>query len=193
MKTFVIGDVHGSYDQLQNLLNKIRPNLRQDRLVMLGDYIDRGPDSYLTVRSLMELQNTFDSSHVALLRGNHEQMAIDFIQDGCSAFLWNGGEKTLKDFGRNGDDLANYISFFKTLPPYFEDEHFVYVHGGIRPGISLCQQAEEDLLWLREEFYLNPMTGEKTVIFGHTPTCNINGTWHPFITDGCIGIDTGCV
>ena len=193
MKTFVIGDVHGSYTQLCSLLKKIKLNLKHDRLVMLGDYIDRGPDSYRTLRRLIELQETFGKQRVILLRGNHEQMAIDYLQHGDSIFLYNGGKVTLADFSKNGDALANYLSFFKQLPTFFEDKQFIYVHGGIRHGVKLSKQDDQDLLWLREEFYLNPAVEDKTVIFGHTPTLNITGEPYPFFAPGRIGLDTGCV
>ena len=193
MNTFVIGDVHGSFQQLASLLDVIKPNLKRDRLIMLGDYIDRGPNTYLTVKKVMSLQKTFGEKQVVLLRGNHEQMAIDYYQNGHHNFFFNGGDRTVKDFKRHNDDLGNYLEFFKSLPTYFEDEHFIYVHGGIRHGIKLSEQRESDLLWIREEFYMNQSGGQKTVIFGHTPTFTINGTYRPFVGTNCIGIDTGCV
>lgn len=192
-KTFVIGDVHGCSSELDFLLCSIKPNLKKDRLVMLGDYIDRGPDSCGTVHRLMRLQKVFGKEHVVLLRGNHEQMAIDYYRNGSSSFLWNGGTETLKSFARNNEDLEEYIDFFEELPLYFEDEHFIYVHGGIRPGAALSEQTESDLLWLREEFIFSPERIFKPVIFGHTPTRWINGTWEPFISEDRIGVDTGCV
>ena len=72
MKKFVIGDVHGNYEELMDLLDKINPNLRQDKLIYLGDYIDRGPQSYKVIRFLIDLQNKYGKEHVVLLRGNHE-------------------------------------------------------------------------------------------------------------------------
>ena len=97
---------------------------------MLGDYIDRGPDSYRTLRRLIELQETFGKQRVILLRGNHEQMAIDYLQHGDSIFLYNGGKVTLADFSKNGDALANYLSFFKQLPTFFEDSYMYTAASG---------------------------------------------------------------
>ena len=99
----------------------------------------------------------------------------------------------MADFQKHGDDLVNYEGFLQGLPCYFEDEHFVYVHGGIRHGIRLSQQKAADLLWLREEFFRNPASEKKPVIFGHTPTRSITGAWKPFILRNRIGIDTGCI
>ena len=195
MKTFVIGDIHGCFEQLQKLLKVINPDLKKDRLIMLGDYIDRGPNSYLTLQKVSNLQKKFGDQHVVLLRGNHEQMALDYLHNPTFSSNWryNGGDSTLADFRKHGVDLANYEDFLQGLPCYFEDDHFVYVHGGIRQGIRLSQQKASDLLWLREEFFLNPASETKPVIFGHTPTRTITGAWKPFIRQNRIGIDTGCI
>ncbi len=192
-KTFVIGDVHGCLEELDRLLTQIQPNLKQDRLVMLGDYIDRGPHSCQVVSKLMQLQQQFGKEHVVLLRGNHEQMAIDYYENGNSCFLYNGGQATLRSFVNNGEDLAHHIDFFQGLPLYFEDDHFIYVHGGIKHGCAMEEQIESDLLWIREEFFLTSQREEKTVIFGHTPTNTITGRYDPFFGHGRIGIDTACV
>ena len=195
MKTFVIGDIHGCFDHLQKLLEVINPDLKKDRLIMLGDYIDRGPNSYLTLKKVINLQKEFGDHHVVLLRGNHEQMALDYISNPNYRSNWhcNGGDSTLADFQKHGDDIASYEGFLQRLPCYFEDEHFVYVHGGIRQGIRLSQQKASDLLWIRDEFFLNPSSETKPVIFGHTPTRTITGAWKPFIQQNRIGIDTGCI
>ena len=193
MKTFVIGDVHGCSDQLEELLEVIRPDLTQDRLIMLGDYIDRGPQCHQALQTVIKLQRTFGREQVILLRGNHEQMAIDYLERNDCSYLNNGGGITLADFRKHGDSLANYLDFFKNLPTHFEDDHCIYVHAGIRPGISLAKQDDSDLLWIRSDFYGHPATESKTVVFGHTPTRNLNQTWQPYMNNGKIGIDTGCV
>ena len=192
MKKFVIGDVHGNYEELMDLLDKINPNLRQDQLIYLGDYIDRGPQSYKVIRFLIDLQNNYGKEHVVLLRGNHEDMAIENIEHG-RIDCFNGYDITFMDFIKNNDSIENYYEFFKGLPLYYEDESFIYVHGGIRPGIAMERQEKNDLLWIREEFFKSSLTFIKPVIFGHTPTNNIIGTYSPFIKKDRIGIDTGIV
>lgn len=192
MSKFVIGDIHGSYNQLRALLQKINPDLKKDTLIFLGDYIDRGYSSYRVIKLLMDLQQRYGNDKVVLLRGNHEQMAIDNIKRGYYG-SFNGFDTTVKDFIRNGEVVEDYLEFFEGLPLYHEDEDFIYVHGGIRPGISIEDQKEEDLLWIREEFFNSSMTFDKTVIFGHTPTEYLTGSWTPFIMKDRIGIDTGCV
>lgn len=190
MKKFVIGDVHGNYEELMDLLDKINPNLRQDKLIYLGDYIDRGPQSYKVIRFLIDLQNNYGKEHVVLLRGNHEDMAIENIEHG-SIDCFNGYDITFMDFIKNNDSIENYYEFFKGLPLYYEDESFIYVHGGIKPGIAMEKQDDYDLLWIREEFFESSLTFIKPVIFGHTSTNNIIGTFSPFIKKDRIGIDTG--
>ncbi|MBP7222340.1 MAG: serine/threonine protein phosphatase [Sedimentibacter sp.] len=192
MKKFVIGDVHGNYEELMDLLDKINPNLRQDKLIYLGDYIDRGPQSYKVIRFLIDLQNKYGKEHVVLLRGNHEDMAIENIEHG-RIDCFNGYDITFMDFIKNNDSIENYYEFFKGLPLYYEDESFIYVHGGIKPGIAMEKQDDYDLLWIREEFFESSLTFIKPVIFGHTPTINIIGTFSPFIKKDRIGIDTGIV
>lgn len=192
MKKFVIGDIHGSYRQLDNLLNKISPDLCKDKLIFLGDYIDRGPESYRVIKLLMSLQENFGKNHVVLLRGNHEQMAINNIYSGFRGTS-NGYSATLRDFEKNGEKIEDYLEFFSSLLLCHEDDNYIYVHGGIRPGISLDNQNKNDLLWIRGEFYNSPETFKKPVIFGHTPTVYLTGGWTPFIRKDRIGIDTGCV
>jgi len=192
MKKFVIGDVHGNYEELMDLLDKINPILRQDKLIYLGDYIDRGPQSYKVIRFLIDLQNKYGKEHVVLLRGNHEDMAIENIEHG-RIDCFNGYDITFMDFIKNNDSIENYYEFFKGLPLYYEDESFIYVHGGIKPGIAMEKQDDYDLLWIREEFFESSLTFIKPVIFGHTPTINIIGTFSPFIKKDRIGIDTGIV
>lgn len=192
MRKFVIGDIHGSYMQLVDLLNKVNPNFYLDKIIFLGDYIDRGPNSYEVIQLLINLQKKYGKEHIVLLRGNHEQMAIDNINRGYSGFS-NGYDATVRDFIKNGDSVENYLEFFKSLQLYYEDESFIYVHGGIRPGVSMENQSKQDLLWIREEFFESSLTFEKPVIFGHTPTDYITGAWTPYIKKDRIGIDTGCV
>ena len=78
-------------------------------------------------------------------------MAISNIKSGFIDYN-NGYDTTYRDFARNNDSIENYLEFFNNLPLYYEDDNFIYVHGGIRPGISLNKQKEIDLLWIRKEF-----------------------------------------
>lgn len=192
MRKFVIGDIHGNYKELIYLLKTVNPSFKQDKLIFLGDYIDRGPESYNVIKLLINLQENYGKEHISLLRGNHEQMALDNIKYNRMDFQ-NGYDKTYKDFIKNKDNIKNYIDFFNNLPFYQEDESFIYVHGGVRPGVTMEKQDERDLLWIREEFFESSTTFIKPVIFGHTPTFNIHGTYAPLMRKDRIGIDTGLV
>jgi len=175
-------------------MDKITPDLAHDRLIMLGDYIDRGYQSYEMIRDIRALQEQYGNHHVILLRGNHEQMAIDYCKYGDWNYLINGGNTTIKSLRLHHDCLENHIEFFQELPLYYEDDYFIYVHAGMKPGISLSRQSEFDLLWIREEFYDQQYTAEKNIIFGHTPTFYIaDNRFHPLTIHNKIALDTGCV
>ncbi|MEL1135040.1 metallophosphoesterase family protein [Desulfitobacterium sp. THU1] len=193
MNAYVIGDIHGCYHEFKRLLGRIKPDLTTERLILLGDYIDRGTQSWEVVKEIISLLEMFGRDHVVPLRGNHEQMAIDYILCKGKSFLYNGGKETIKSFARHGDYLGDYLEFFTSMPLYVEDEKFIYVHGGIRQGVSLSNQSSEDMLWLRDEFYEYPNTTDKTVIFGHTPTYYINKTDQPAEIFNNYALDTGCV
>jgi len=193
-KIFAVGDVHGCLEKLEHLMEKIRPDRRQDILVFLGDYIDRGPDSRGVVDFILELRETHDS--VICLMGNHEEMLLDYIRDHSNRNLYfiNGGRATLRSYGldpesavREEDIPEDHLRFFKTLLLYYETADYLFVHAGLRPGIPLDKQDREDLLWIRGEFLFGPGNLEKTVIFGHTPFRQ------PFENKRRIGIDTGAV
>ncbi|MEQ8200686.1 MAG: metallophosphoesterase family protein [Syntrophomonadaceae bacterium] len=193
MKTLVVGDIHGCLDELLNLLDQARPDLTAGRLVLLGDYIDRGPRSYEVVQHLRGLRDKYGPDHVVMLRGNHEQMAIDFREHGDRLWHYNGSRSTRMSLEANGASLGELVRFFKTLPLYYQDEHFIYVHAGLRPGVKLDRQSEYDLLWIREGFYARSWDFGKRVVFGHTPVSYIGGGDDPIIWPHMIALDTGCV
>lgn len=193
MKTLVIGDTHGCLDELQILLDSAAPNLTNDRLILLGDYIDRGPKSYELLEYLQVLQNTYGRNRVVMLRGNHEQMAIDYMNKYDSNWFWNGGKGTVRSFSNKQSNINDVVKIFESLPLSFTDNHFIYVHAGLRPGINLKDQRASDMLWIREEFYQSSFDFGKTVIFGHTPTSYINGKYYPVVMRNKIALDTACV
>ena len=194
-KIYAVGDIHGCLDKLKKLMDKIKPIDESDTLIFLGDYIDRGPDSKGVVECLLELKDTL--RHLVCLRGNHEEMFLDYIQrqqKNRDIYFLNGGKSTLKSYGLRThaplDESAlpeGHLRFFKSLLYYYETEDYIFVHAGLRCGIPLAQQDKEDLVWMREDFFSGPCEFEKTVVFGHTPFRR------PFM-DACrIGIDTGAV
>lgn len=193
MKTFVIGDIHGCYEEFEKLVEKININFKEDRLVLLGDYIDRGDNSFEVVEKIIALEKEYGKDNIILLKGNHELMAIDFFEGKGSCYLYNSGNTTIKEYKSHNRQLEEHIGFFKGLRNYYQDEHYIYVHGGIKPGVDLQEQEIFDLLWIREEFYLSTDKCSKGVIFGHTPTIFINSTYYPININGNMALDTECV
>ncbi len=186
-RLLAIGDIHGCLDQLRDLIRQI--NLQpEDRIVFLGDYIDRGPDSAGVVEYLLELEQ--HCPRCVFLRGNHEQMFLEVLSGGePTMFLHNGGDKTLQSYrSRELWPLPEeHRRFFSGLDCLYETADFIFVHAGLRPGIPVHEQLEQDLLWIRHEFIDSNYDWGKTVVFGHTPLAE------PYCANRRIGLDTGCV
>jgi serine/threonine protein phosphatase 1 len=193
-RTFVIGDVHGCRQALSRLLAELKPNPRRDTLVFLGDYIDRGPESKQVLSTLLDLRRSY--RRLVALKGNHEQMLLDYLAGlDHELFLSAGGVETLESYGIvNFSDVwtqtilpAEHLDFLRTLRCYWEDGQHIYVHAGLQPGVPLCRQSPEWLLWGREGFIDSDYNFGKLVIYGHTP-------WRtPRVQANKIGIDTGAV
>jgi serine/threonine protein phosphatase 1 len=192
---YAIGDIHGSLEALERLMEKINPDLQQDRLLFVGDYIDRGPQSKGVVDYLIRLKNLAPPGQIICLKGNHEAMFLDFLQGReKSLFLFNGGQETLLDYwGTSWLTPENLVlppdhqQFYQELQLFHEKADYIFVHGGLKPGVPLADQQEDDLLWIRGEFITSQEDFGRRVIFGHTPFKQ------PLIMPNKIGIDTGAV
>ena len=189
---FAIGDIHGCYDQLLALIDKIPINFKRDTLVFMGDYIDRGPQSVEVVDYLINLEKRIPG--IIFLKGNHEDMLEKYL-DGTDRFtyLLNGGQQTLDSYlSRSAQSGTHPIppehrEFFKSLRLFYETEDYIFVHAGLRPKVSMDSQDTEDLLWIRDKFIHTRYDFGKPVIFGHTPL------GEPLVESNKIGIDTGAV
>ncbi|MEN8686501.1 MAG: metallophosphoesterase family protein [Desulfuromonadales bacterium] len=182
-----VGDIHGCLAQLTELMERVKPT-SADRVVFLGDYVDRGPDSAGVIDYLIEFAAIFPKT--VFLRGNHEQMFLDYLDGQDSAmFLINGGRKTLDSYRdrRMWPIPTSHRRFFESLEHSFESEHHIFVHAGLRPGIPLAEQADFDMLWIRHEFLESDFDWGKAIVYGHTPR------QEPLLGDHRIGVDTGCV
>jgi serine/threonine protein phosphatase 1 len=106
---YAVGDIHGCLNRLEMLLDEVQPDLEQDILLFVGDYIDRGPDSRRVVDYVLGLQQRHPREHVVCLKGNHEAMLLDFLQGReRELFLFNGGMSTLRDYwGNDWDRIRN--------------------------------------------------------------------------------------
>lgn len=156
-----IGDIHGCVHTLKDLLNRVSYSSQTDTLVFIGDYIDRGYFSYEVVDMLIKLQHQVGKDKVVCLRGNHEQMAIDAYRHGNYP-LWyrNGGRSTEYSFEKNGQDLANAVSWFETLPLVYDTPEIIFCHAGLSYPL-LQDNSQEDLLQRNEKskLYLDTHQG----------------------------------
>jgi serine/threonine protein phosphatase 1 len=186
-RLLAIGDIHGCLRQLETLLARVAPT-EQDQVVFLGDYVDRGPESAGVIDYLIDFRRTFPAT--IFLRGNHEQMFAGYLagQD-PSVFLLNGGLKTLASYHNRGKwpIPQAHRDFLDSLVNYYQTGDFIFVHAGLRPGLTLAEQDEMDLLWIRQEFINSDFDWGKPVVFGHTPLEK------PRLTETRLGLDTGCV
>ena len=190
--TYVIGDIHGCYDKLIALMNKINIDLDSEKLVFLGDYIDRGPDSYEVVDYLINLKKKYPD--IVFIKGNHEEMLEKYISETDRfTYLINGGQQTLESYSRyykpTDDSLIpdEHFEFFESLVLYQETDHYIFVHAGLRKNVPLEKQKPEDMLWIRKNFIQSNYDFGKQVVFGHTPLPE------PLLQPNKIGIDTGAV
>jgi serine/threonine protein phosphatase 1 len=204
---YAVGDIHGEVGKLDALLGKL-PLEAGDRLVFLGDYVDRGFGSRAVVDRLIALRG---SHECVFLLGNHESMFLDFLgwRDpayfGGEAFLINGGDRTLASYGYFEDaDLekrfelpADHQQFFRDLVLHHLEGDYLFVHAGLGLdqlhetdlGYALRRARVEDLLWSRIAGDLPHRFGV-TIVYGHTPRPDLCVRWNePF----SIGIDTGAV
>lgn len=214
MKTFVIGDVHGRRKQLNLLTGMLPREPETDTLVFLGDLIDRGIDAPGVVSDVIALHREAPE-HVICLRGNHEQMMLDFLDEGATIWLTpvTGGERTFEqytggpplitreeDYDTTRLQLAEsippeHLEFIRRTPFYHEDDYALYVHAGLDHGKHPRDTRPQQLLWTRDkDFYINYRG--KPCLFGHTPTPFLPlrgrvGRHGIYIFHSAIGIDTG--
>ncbi|MEE8110057.1 MAG: metallophosphoesterase family protein [bacterium] len=195
-KLYAVGDIHGSFEQLTRLVETV-PFAPEDRIVFIGDYIDRGPDSRGTVEFLLGFREKFP--RCVFLRGNHEDILEDFLRGSVQypegVYQMNGGAETLASYEVDplgavgaGDFPADHLKFLFETALMHREDGFLFVHAGVRPGVPLEDQTPQDMLWIREEFFLRKHSLDLTVVFGHTPLREIFQNL-PY----AIGIDTGAV
>jgi len=197
MGVFAIGDLHACPEELDVLLDALRPG-GTDTLVFLGDYVDRGPEARVLIERLLRLRE--EGPETVFLRGNHEDMLLDYLGFPgryADAYRANGGMPTLVSYGVprgvRGEAAAAllpvaHLQFLLDLRSMYESGRFLFVHAGIRPGVPLADQDEEDLLWIREESFARWHDLPYTVVYGHTPQREVHLALPYYI-----GLDTGLV
>lgn len=201
---YAIGDIHGRLDKLDALLRAL-PLAPGDRLVFLGDYVDRGPASAGVVDRLVELADVVPCT---FLLGNHESMFLDYLgwrgpsYFGSDVFLANGGDTTLASYGFGTEPEAarlpaKHEAFYRALRLHHVEGAYVFVHAGLGKTLARAGDIEwalhharvEELLWDRTQTDVQHDLGV-TVVYGHTPRPDFQVRWNlPY----SIGIDTGAV
>ncbi|MFA3919184.1 metallophosphoesterase family protein [Ruegeria hyattellae] len=191
---YAIGDIHGQLDELHRALSLIESDGGPDaRIVFLGDYVDRGPDSRAVIDLLIEGQQV-RRNWITLL-GNHDRMFAWFMEEVprhdphlLVGYHWLhdrlGGIETLQSYGVTFEEPTRledlhatakeiipqaHVDFLRGLQPMFETPDLAFVHAGIRPGVPLAQQNENDLVWIRQSFHTCLEPHPKLIVHGHTP------------------------
>jgi serine/threonine protein phosphatase 1 len=205
-RVYAIGDIHGRLDLLERAIAAIHRDvetLGEGALtVTLGDYIDRGPASRGVIEVLAA--NPFPTPYVAL-KGNHEALLQGFLTDPAIGDHWRrlGGLETLHSYGVPVGDLmigknfaeaalrlrdampSAHIEFLRSLKMSLDHGKYFFCHAGVRPGIALAKQSDDDLLWIRDLFLNSALDFGKIVVHGHTPAAA------PEMRPNRINIDTG--
>jgi serine/threonine protein phosphatase 1 len=207
IRIYAVGDMHGCADLLFKLFRRVDDDLKARPIaesvqVFLADYIDRGSNSRQVIDLLIARRQGHD---IVLLKGNHEDCALRFFSDPTVLSAWKniGGLSTIRSYGvtpTRGEDLQSPEELAAALYHSMPDNHrrllyglalsftcgdFFFVHAGVRPGIPLYEQSEQDLLWIREDFLLHEEDFGKVIVHGHTPARE------PEIRPNRINIDTG--
>lgn len=196
--TFIIGDIHGCNRTFQALLEQL--NLGEaDQLILLGDYIDRGPDSKGVIDTIFSLREA--GQEVLCLRGNHEQLLLDALEDAGDLEMWliNGGRQTMASFGadRPRDIPQAYIDFFKSTLLFHEAGTCLCVHGGLDFFKPNPLEDARALLWARR-WYSDidyNWLGNRIIVHGHTPTPieSIREQGKNLDQQRYLNLDNGCV
>ncbi|CAN5894237.1 metallophosphoesterase family protein [soil metagenome] len=208
---YAVGDIHGRLDAFETLLHAVAQDalasapIHRPMLVLLGDYVDRGPASAQVIDRILKLRSE-PAFEVRALKGNHEEALLEFYEEPGFGPTWveHGGSATLASYGVQPPAMRTDVeawevarlAFHQALPAAHKDFYeslelmiqvgaYAFVHAGVRPGVPLARQVERDLLWIRAEFLQSTARFEKIIVHGHTPT------EEPQITGRRIGVDTG--
>lgn len=194
-KQFAISDIHGCTRTLEKLvLDKI--SLRKhDMLYLLGDYINKGPDSKGVIDFIFKLRDS--GYQVKCLRGNHEQYLLDgFIYSWEEiAFSSRGGKETLESFSAKTiqEIPSKYLVFIKSLPFYFELENHLLIHAGLNFDLADPYRDDYSMLNIRNMDFELERTGGKRIIHGHVPKSFLEISQKLEKKWNHISIDAGCV
>lgn len=206
-QTIVIGDIHGGYKALQQLMSRISPS-KDDRLIFLGDYVDGWSESAQVISYLIQLETDHDC---VFIKGNHDVWCEDWLANGKPADEWltRGGISTIDSYnGVELKDKERHLDFFKRLRNYFLDnENRLYIHAGFTSMHGTDKERDETnfnmdrTLWemaltmdkrIRKDSRIYPkrLLLYKEIYIGHTPTLNYD-VMEPMQGCNVWNIDTG--
>lgn len=194
-RVFVISDIHGCFNTFYELVIKEIDLHKDDRLVLLGDYIDRGEESREVIDFIIDLIETgFD---IIPLRGNHEQMLLDAYNETTMQSLWfmNSGMTTLASFeiGDISELDGKYIDFFTSLEYYLVSGNMIFVHAGFNDKIADPFTDVNTMIWECSREYTHNIFKGKTIIHGHRPRTIDDVIRLLSKKSNVIPVDTGCV
>ena len=181
MKTFVIGDIHGSYKALLQCFERSAFDYSEDRLIVLGDICDGYSQVDRCIDELLKVKRCH------CIVGNHDQWALKWAEFGWKENIWlsQGGRSTMESYG-GGPMLQAHVDFLNTASFWFECENRVFVHGGFDPQKPISLQNKEAFVWdrtlidhARKVNAINPdyqFSEYKEIYLGHTPTLNLDST-----------------
>jgi len=168
-RILAIGDIHGNFTKLKNLWDKVKFDKENDLLIFLGDYIDRGKENKKVLEFIL---NISEEKNVICLRGNHEQMMLEYIFNDNDLWIPNGGNTTIKELSKDEEFFKKTVHFCSQLKLSYKinvnDKVFFFCHAGVNGKHDLDSQDESDLIWIRNEFIYN-YNGDDVIIVGHTP------------------------
>ena len=192
-RTFIIGDVHGCPKTLEGLISTFENLNQKDRIIFLGDLIDRGPDSKSVLDIILSLKD--NGNEVIILRGNHEQMMLNAMDNSKAMKDWfrNGGKATLDSFDvyHPGFIDDKYIDLLIQSRFYVQTDEFVIVHAGLNFNIDNPLKDTDKMISMRIDNCSKEKIGNRRIIVGHTPF-NLEKI-KLSLTNDIIRLDGGCV
>jgi serine/threonine protein phosphatase 1 len=180
----VIGDIHGCNTAFDLLTERLQLTV-DDRVVILGDAVDRGPDTHRVLERILEIRNNCE---VVYILGNHEEMMLDALEGRrFNEWLGFGGEATVDSYSGNLDNIPDsHLDLLDSAVNYWEDSRHICVHANLEPGVELDDQRSSWLRWKKLSGREFPHFSGKLVICGHSGTSYSA----PLVKDGWVCLDT---
>lgn len=186
-RTIAVGDIHGCDVALELLLDHLSPTV-DDTFVLLGDAIDRGPDTSRSLEILLDLKQT---SNLVFVMGNHEEMLLDVLEGKGSEARWlrYGGRETLASYGENLESIpASHRELIASAEPYWQTDAAIFTHASLEPEVPLENQRGEWLRWQQLTGFEYAHPSGKRVVCGHSGI----QSGLPWVHDGWVCLDTLC-